>query len=315
MALIRKEIKTREEQGLGKILKDKSGERYGTFTVIRPVSRAKDGHLNWLIRCDCGFEKTVQSNNIIVQTKHCPSCDSYMDRWSVQLENKYVGKHYNMVTIKKFAFLKNGHRYYECKCDCGNTFYSMIHLVRDGQRISCGCFRRSREGYVPKIKGKYATSVKKKTVPLYRIYHDMHRRCEKPYRHDFKNYGGRGIKVCDEWSGEDGFDNFCDWAYENGYIENAPYGKCTLDRIDCNGNYEPDNCRWADELTQANNRRNNHIVHINGFSQTLTNACRSRSIDYRLVQTRLNRGWNEEEAFIPIKGITKKEAAKLALPN
>lgn len=303
----------RNDKGLGKILVDKSGEKHGTFTIVQPVSRANDGHLKWLIKCECGYITIVSSNNLRSATKHCPSCEPFIDRESKRLDEEYSGKKYNMVTILRFAYIKNAHRQYECRCDCGKVFYSAISPIKNGSRISCGCSVRTKERTIePRINGKYRTSLKKKALPLYRVYNDMHRRCEKQYRKDYKRYGGRGICVCDEWSGEHGYDNFCDWAYKNGYDESAPYGDCTLDRIDVNGNYSPENCRWADKYVQANNRRNNHIVNVNGHKQTLISACREKGIDYRMVHSRLQRGWSERAAFVNKKGITRTEAEIIA---
>ena len=90
---------------------------------------------------------------------------------------------------------------------------------------------------------------------LYRVWASMKDRCYNPNKKEYHNYGGRGITICDEW--RDDFQEFHDWAFTNGYDENAPRGACTLDRIDVNGNYCTENCRWVDMKTQNNNRRNN----------------------------------------------------------
>ena len=90
--------------------------------------------------------------------------------------------------------------------------------------------------------------------PVYDRYRSMLDRCNNPNHPSYRNYGGRGIKVCDEWMD---FDNFYKWAMENGYDESAKHGKCTLDRIDVNGDYEPSNCRFVSMKTQQRNKRNN----------------------------------------------------------
>ena len=90
---------------------------------------------------------------------------------------------------------------------------------------------------------------------LYRIYNNMKSRCYRKYAKEFENYGGRGIRVCNEWLGEDGFINFYNWAYSHGYSE-----ELTIDRINNDGNYEPDNCRWVTMMVQNSNSRHTHML-------------------------------------------------------
>ena len=118
-------------------------------------------------------------------------------------------------------------------------------------------------------------------------------RCEKPYSEAYKYYGSRGIKVCEEWSGEHGYENFRKWAFENGYDPDAPKGKCTIDRIDVNGDYEPSNCRWVDLKVQANNKRNNHRITINGETHTISEWADIVGIDQRTISTRIWEGWDD----------------------
>lgn len=138
---------------------------------------------------------------------------------------------------------------------------------------------------------------------------DMKRRCYNPEEKFYKDYGGRGIKVCDEWMDKkEGHRNFQKWAIENGWEEGR-----SIDRIDVNGNYEPSNCRWATPEEQANNRRNNNYVTINGVTKTTSEWARQIGISQNAFTGRINSGWTGEELlkpkFKPLK-MSKAEMAK-----
>lgn len=123
-----------------------------------------------------------------------------------------------------------------------------------------------------KYKGSVNIEKQKKSASrerLYAVYNGMIQRCYNPKTPNYFRYGGRGIKVCDEW--RKSYESFKKWAYETGYDKDAPRGKCTIDRIDCDGNYEPNNCRWVDMVVQRSNqhpaytfmeRPKEKIVHI-----------------------------------------------------
>lgn len=138
---------------------------------------------------------------------------------------------------------------------------------------------------------------------------DMKRRCYNPEEKFYKDYGGRGIKVCDEWMDKkEGHGNFQKWAVENGWEEGR-----SIDRIDVNGNYEPSNCRWATPEEQANNRRNNNYITINGVTKTTSEWARQIGISQNAFTGRINSGWTGEELlkpkFKPLK-MSKAEMAK-----
>lgn len=105
-----------------------------------------------------------------------------------------------------------------------------------------------------------------KTPRLYNVWRSMKKRCLLTTHDYYYRYGGRGIRICDEWMD---FPTFARWAYENGYDENAPKGKCTLDRIDNNGNYEPSNCRWVSAKEQQHNKCDNILVEFEGEIKTI----------------------------------------------
>ena len=129
--------------------------------------------------------------------------------------------------------------------------------------------------------GKYGTR-------LYRTYASMKRRCYNKNVKDYKNYGGRGVRVCDEWTQD--FMNFYNWAINNGYNDNL-----TIDRINVNGNYEPNNCRWITMKQQENNRRNNVNLTYNGITKTITQWGQSLNIPRSTIFNRYYNGWTTED--------------------
>jgi hypothetical protein len=133
------------------------------------------------------------------------------------------------------------------------------------------------------------------TNRLYKIYECMKTRCYNHNRKNYDRYGGRGITVCDEWLNN--YDAFCDWALSHGYND-----KLSIDRINNDGNYEPDNCRWATNMEQARNKSNNIWIEKDGIRQTAKDWCNQLGISYTTFINRLRRGWDYERALnTPIK--------------
>lgn len=123
---------------------------------------------------------------------------------------------------------------------------------------------------------------------LYYIFNGMRQRCYSEKAKNYKNYGGKGIKICDKW--KNNFVNFCDWALENGYQENL-----TIDRIHTDGNYEPNNCRWTTMAEQENNRGNNVSIEYNGENKTLKQWSKELNIPYSTVYSRYSKGLSIDE--------------------
>lgn len=134
----------------------------------------------------------------------------------------------------------------------------------------------------PRVTGK---GYKVSSHPLYQAWKSMHRRCDTPYVNDYEHYGGRGIKVCDEW--KDSL-TFLNWAENNGWIPNKGL---TLDRINANKDYEPSNCRWVTQKQQARNRRNNRLVTIDGVTKCVQEWAEEYSINKVTFLNRVDRGW------------------------
>lgn len=182
------------------------------------------------------------------------------------------------------------HKKWECECDCGNVREVCEEHLRKGMTKSCGCSRKNLKGTGhPNYKhGLYKTR-------LYRIWQGMKRRCYCETSDDWLNYGGRGIKMCDEW--KDDYSKFQKWAMKNGYDETAQKFCCTIDRIDVNGNYTPTNCRWANASEQANNKRNNIRITYIGKTHTLKEWSDILLFDYDRVNQRMRRGKTFLEAI------------------
>lgn len=134
---------------------------------------------------------------------------------------------------------------YLCKCDCGKEIKVQGRDLRNGNTKSCGCKKSE-------IMINNNTTHGLSDERLYSVWKTMIARCENPKSYAYYRYGGRGIQVCEEW--KTSYDAFKKWALNSGYDENAQRGKCTIDRINNNGNYEPYNCRWVDMKTQIHNR-------------------------------------------------------------
>lgn len=155
---------------------------------------------------------------------------------------------------------------WKCKCDCGNTTVASISNLRNGHTQSCGCLQISRVSEALRTHGhKGAQSVDR----LYPVWRAMKQRCFLRTSKAYKYYGGRGITVCDAWMK---YENFMEWAYTHGYDHNASRGKCTIDRIDVNGNYDPSNCRFVDMVVQNNNKRNSRCRKTEGDNETVSDT-------------------------------------------
>ena len=192
-----------------------------------------------------------------------------------------IGVQSGKLTVLRRAENKGKHIYYECLCECGNKVNVRNDKIHNGQAISCGCTRRKRSDCV------YDT----KTSKLYKVYTSMKQRCFNSKCVAFKNYGGRGITVCEEWLGPQGYMKFSKWAHGNGY-KSTKFGECTLDRIDVNKNYEPQNCRWITIQNQQNNTTRNVVLSCNGEKHNIKEWSLKRNIPYHRLLKRLKLGWD-----------------------
>ncbi len=182
---------------------------------------------------------------------------------------------------------------YLCKCDCGKTLSVKATRLKSGKTQSCGCWTSEK---LRNAKIKHDCSGKNNR--LYEIWKGMKARCYNPNHTAYGSYGGRGIRVCDEWLHD--FTSFRQWALSHGYNDLK-----SIDRIDSNNNYCPENCRWADSYEQANNKRNSRILECCGKSQTLSQWAYEVGVARELIRDRIDRlGWGIERAiFTPPRKI------------
>lgn len=210
------------------------GRKSGKLTVVKmSENQETNKEIMWTCICECGNYVDVAGSLIrTYKTKSC-GCSNRM--------KSLVGNKFGHLTVIEQALKLGGRAAYRCICDCGNTTVVQATNLKSGNTKSCGCQIAKGHGIQKRI---------------YDVWFTMMRRCYSVDHLSYKYYGARGIEVCKEWRGNDGAENFAKWAYANGYDENAKQGKCTLDRINNDGNYEPSNCRWVDMKTQASNKRN-----------------------------------------------------------
>ena len=170
-----------------------------------------------------------------------------------------------------------------CVCDCGATREVAGKSLRNGSSRSCGCLQKELISSRNMVHGHYHTKI-------YGVWSLAKDRCNNPKCKHFKDYGGRGIKMCNEWS--DNFEKFYIWSLGNGYSENL-----TIDRKDNNGNYEPGNCRWITMTDQQSNKRNNVFLTSNNKTQTVAAWSRETGVKITTLHYRIKHGWGDEGAL------------------
>ena len=172
-----------------------------------------------------------------------------------------------------------------CKCDCGSIKTVRGSTLKNGESQSCGCLQKELASKRHSKHSGFGTR-------LYNVWDSIRQRCNNPRNKAYHNYGGRGIKICSEW---DDFDKFREWAFANGYDDSAKHGKCTLDRIDNDGMYSPDNCRWCSMKEQSQNKRDTIRIEYNGSVRTLSEWADETGIKYCTIWKRYSRGLTPED--------------------
>lgn len=241
------------------------GKKFGKLLVLEyeKYERAeqKDRHGTYKCLCDCGNIAHPRKNALLAgKSTSCGHCHQ---------KQIHPGMRVRMLTvIKKSGRDSSRNILWECRCDCGRAVSVTAHALRTS-RISCGCTNQGTHH--------------KTNTRLYAIWTSMKRRCYNPHDKSYQKwYGAKGIKMCDEWKND--FMSFHDWSISNGYNDTL-----SIDRIDCNGNYEPSNCRWVTSQVQAINKSNNVLLTYNGETLTVTDWARRLNVAQATIKRRFEK--------------------------
>lgn len=271
-------------------LVDLTGKTFGTLTVVsRCADERKDKQAHWVCKCECGYEVIVSGRNL--RTGNTKTCGANIHKKGQNMRD-LTGQRFGRLTVIERA--KNGKPgivNWLCKCDCGNYKEVNAYSLHAGLTQSCGCYRNERTSVSNSTHGMSKTRI-------YGIWASMKARCYKPSTDGYENYGGRGIAICDEWLNNP--EAFIEWALTHGYKDDL-----SIDRIDCNGNYEPSNCRWVNWYEQGANKRNNVLVTYKGETHIIAEWSRKTGIKASTINARIFLyGWSVEDALT--KPIRKK---------
>lgn len=242
-----------------------TGKVFGELEVI-DFAFIRGRNYYWFCRCSCGIEKPIRSSRL--KSGDSKTCGHVKD---------LVGQRFGRLIVISFSHM-NRIQHWLCKCDCGNEIVVNINRLHTGTTRSCGCLQQESR-----------TDHGLSKHPLSKVWASARSRCNNPKDKAYKHYGDRGITFCSEWSD---FKVFYDWCIANGYKEGLE-----LDRIDNNGPYSPENCRWATRKQQCNNTRSNRMLTFNGVTKNFTQWAEEQKVKVTTAYARISRGKTPEQAF------------------
>lgn len=262
---------------------DLTGKVFGKLTVVERIGSNSKGSIEWKCQCDCGGETIATTRGLNSGSNKSCGCLKKVNKYREDI----TGQVFERLTVLEYLGRnpKSNASMYRCKCECGKEIITRKSALKNGSTKSCGCLTRFSAGE----KATHGMS----DTPIYNVWKAMKRRCESPNDRAYENYGGRGIKLCEEWKDFSAFYRDMGDTYKEGL---------TLERKDVNGNYTPENCLWATRRAQQNNRRVNHYINVFGEKLSLAQAARKYNIHESTLYHRIDRGMPPEDAVtLPVK--------------
>ena len=258
---------------------DLTGKRYGRW-FVSSYSKTVNNRKYWLCRCDCGETRDVSGKSLRNGSSKSCGCSRLLRRSHnfVDISGLKFGR---LTVIAYIGRDDRNHATWSAKCECGNSINVTGTHLRSGNTKSCGCNRIEMAIKATKTHGM-------SNSPTYATWKSIKRRCLNKNTADYKNYGGRGIKVCDRW-----LNSFKDFLSDMGEKPE----RLSIERINGNGNYELSNCKWATRTEQNNNTRASVFIEHGGYKKTIAEWGRSTGINASAIGRRLRSGWSINEAL------------------
>jgi len=274
--------------GMGRMGEVETGATFGSWTVL-DVSGVQRREAYYDCRCSCGTEKPVAKSSLLSgASTRCRQCSNASNQKATEARRRSInpGATIGLWTVLEEAEARSGNLYMRCRCECGAEHEVMASTLRRGKSKSCAACSRK----MSRKKNREMTSKHGGVQAEYRAWSRMRERCRNPNERSFERYGGRGIKVCEEWQGEGGFERFME------HIGPRPSVKHSLERIDNDGNYESGNVKWATKKEQQRNTRRNRQVTIDGVTKCVAEWAGESQVPASIIYKRLYRGWPPERA-------------------